>query len=196
MDFLMGEANEIILIIISIISIIIAVWIFGLKIKFKAGNFEINAEKKEPIKKEDNKIDMICRFANEKFTSFNVQLHEHYVYLMSHKAKYIEIKNLQNTKEAKLVDVFYRLWKDEIINDLRETLLSNDFDQLTYETITMLKLAKSEFWIDRYVYLTDEYWVSDFCSVMRDDFISIINIKFKHVYHNIVDEIFGVITQK
>lgn len=195
MDLLIGSYSETMLIIIALIGIIIAVWMFGLKLKFKAGNIEIAAERKEEIK-DDNTIDVICRYANEKMSSFVVQLHEHYIYLMGHKAKYIGIKNLTSTKESKLVDVFFKLWKDDIINDLRATLLENDFKKLTPDIVNMLKSGKFEFWINRFIYLCDEYWIQEYCSVMQEDFELILKLQYKHVFENIVDEIFGFISQK
>lgn len=195
MNILTGESSELILIIISIILIIISVWMFGLKLKFKAGNIEISAEQKQekPI---EHPYDQICRYANEMLQNYNAIVYEHYLGLMAKKAKYIGIQNLAATKEAKLIAVFYKLWKDDIITNVRESLNDGGFKNLTPDQFEQVKQSKIELWINLYINMCNEYYLSEVCAVMLEDFIDIVKIKFNHVFVNTIDEIFFMIRSK
>lgn len=195
MNILTGESSELILIIISIILIIISVWMFGLKLKFKAGNIEISAEQSME-KRIEHPYDQLCRYANEQLQNFNSTVYEYYLGLMSHKAKYIGQQNVANTKEAKLIAVFYKLWKDEIITNIRESLNDSGFRNLTPEQFEQVKQSKIELWANLYANLCNEYYLSEVCAVMLDDFIGVVTIVFYHVFENTIDEIFSMIRSK
>lgn len=195
MNIITGDSSELILIIVSIVLIVISVWMFGLKLKFKAGNIEISAEQKQE-KISDHPYDQICRYANEQLQNFNSTVYEYYLGLMSHKAKYIGIQNLSATKEAKLIAVFYKLWKDDIITNVRESLNDGGFKNLTPDQFEQVKQSKIELWINLYINMCNEYYLSEVCAVMLEDFIDIVKIKFNHVFVNTIDEIFFMIRSK